>query len=95
MRRRALALGLGYKLLLGPLLIAAVCLMLLDSSNPEAAFAHTVVIFEAAMGPMIGAAVVANHYKLDSGLTSLMVGIGIPMSLLIAPLWLSVAHSMA
>ena len=94
-RRGALALGLGYKLLLGPLLIAALCLALLDSGDPETALARTVVIFEAAMGPMIGAAVVANHYKLDSGLTSLMVGIGIPMSLLIAPLWLSVAHSMA
>ena len=94
-KRHALALGLGYKLVLGPLLIAALCLVLLDSADPEAGLARTVVIFEAAMGPMIGAAVVANHYKLDSGLTSLMVGIGVPMSLLIAPLWLSVAHSMA
>ena len=94
-KRHALALGLGYKLVLGPLLIAALCLVLLDSSDPEGALVRTVVIFEAAMGPMIGAAVVANHYKLDSGLTSLMVGIGVPMSLLIAPLWLSVAHSMA
>ena len=93
--RGALALGLSYKLVLGPLLIAALCLAILDNRNPEAALASTVVIFEAAMGPMIGAAVVANHYKLDSGLTSLMVGIGIPMSLLIAPLWLSVANSMA
>ena len=94
-KRHALALGLGFKLVLGPLLIAALCLAFLDSSDPEAALARTVVIFEAAMGPMIGAAVVANHYKLDSGLTSLMVGIGIPMSLLIAPLWLIVANSMA
>ena len=93
-RRSALALGLGYKLVLGPLLIAAACLALLDSSDPDAAFASTVVIFEAAMGPMIGAAVVANHYKLDPALTSLMVGIGIPMSLLIAPLWLNVANLM-
>lgn len=81
-KRYALALGLGYKL------------AFLDSSDPESGLARTVVIFEAAMGPMIGAAVVANHYKLDSGLTSLMVGIGVPMSLLIAPLWLNVAHSM-
>jgi predicted permease len=94
-RRGALALGLGYKLVLGPLLIAAVCLALLDSSDPESALARTVVIFEAAMGPMIGAAVVANHYKLDSALTSLMVGIGIPLSLLIAPLWLNVARAIA
>ena len=64
--------------MLGPLLIAALCLVvLLDSTDPEDALARSVVIFEAAMGPMIGAAVVANHYKLDAGLTSLMVGIGI------------------
>jgi hypothetical protein len=53
------------------------------------------VIFEAAMGPMIGAAVVANHYKLDSAITSLMVGIGIPLSLVAAPLWLVAAQSIA
>ena len=94
-KRHALALGLGYKLVLGPLLIAVLCLAFLDSSDPETGLARTVVIFEAAMGPMIGAAVVANHYKLDSGLTSLMVGIGVPMSLLIAPLWLNVANLMA
>jgi predicted permease len=93
-RRHALALGLGFKLVLGPLLIAALCLAFLDGSDPEAGLVRAVVIFEAAMGPMIGAAVVANHYKLDAGLTSLMVGIGIPMSLLIAPLWLNVANSM-
>jgi len=93
-RRHVLALGLGFKLVLGPLLIAALCLAFLDGSDPEAGLVRAVVIFEAAMGPMIGAAVVANHYKLDAGLTSLMVGIGIPMSLLIAPLWLNVANSM-
>ena len=95
LRRGELALGLGYKLFLGPLLVAALCLLILDTRDPETAFAQTVVIFEAAMGPMIGAAVVANHYKLDSALTSLMVGLGIPLSLLIAPLWLNVANSMA
>jgi len=92
--RAALALGLGYKLILGPLLIAVACLVLMNP-DPSSDLARAVVVFEAAMGPMIGAAVVANHYKLDSALTSLMVGIGIPLSLLVAPLWLGVAHSMA
>jgi hypothetical protein len=92
--RGALALGLGYKLVLGPLLVAAACLAFMDA-GPTNDLARTVVVFEAAMGPMIGAAVVANHYKLDSALTSLMVGVGIPLSLLAAPLWLNVAQSMA
>lgn len=93
--RRALTLGLGYKLLLGPLLIALICLLVMDAQTPAGQLARAVVIFEAAMGPMIGAAVVANHYKLDSGVTSLMVGIGIPASLVAAPLWLVVAQAMA
>jgi hypothetical protein len=93
-RVRALAWGLGYKLLLGPLLIAAFCLVLLEGASPAAQLARSVVIFEAAMGPMIGAAVVANHYKLDSDTTSLMVGLGVPLSLAIAPLWLGLAQRM-
>lgn len=93
--RSALTLGLGYKLLLGPLLIALLCLLATDADTPTARLAQIVVIFEAAMGPMIGAAVVANHYKLDASITSLMVGIGIPLSLVAAPLWLSVAQSIA
>jgi predicted permease len=92
--RGALALGLGYKLILGPLLIVAACLAVTDPDS-SGDLARQVVVFEAAMGPMIGASVVANHYKLDSTLTSLMVGVGIPISLLVAPIWLNVAHSMA
>lgn len=92
--RGALALGLGYKLLLGPLLIAAGCLLVAENGSGSD-LAHAVVIFEAAMGPMIGAAVVANHYRLDSALTSLMVGVGIPVSLVIAPMWLGVAQFIA
>jgi predicted permease len=92
--RAPLALGLGYKLILGPLLIAAACLISMDLGQ-SSDLARAVVVFEAAMGPMIGAAVVANHYKLDGSLTSLMVGVGIPLSLLIAPIWLNVAQTMA
>jgi predicted permease len=91
----ALALGLGYKLILGPLLIGAVCLLLLDATDPGNQLTRAVVVFEAAMGPMIGAAVVAHQYKLDAAVTSLMVGIGIPLSLIAAPLWLVAAQSMA
>lgn len=94
-RLRALAWGLGYKLLLGPLVIAAICLMLIDGNTPAANLTRAVIIFEAAMGPMIGAAVVANHYKLDSGTTSLMVGLGVPLSLMIAPAWLALAYTMS
>lgn len=93
-RWNELALGLGYKLLLGPLVIAAAFLLLpFESSATD--LVRAVVIFEAAMGPMIGAAIVANHFKLDGEITSLMVGVGIPLSLAVAPLWLVAVNAIA
>ena len=87
-RLRALSIGLAYKLVLGPALVAAACLALWEPSTPAAELARSVMIFEAAMGPMIGAAVVANQFRLDGPLAALMVGLGIPLSLLTAPAWL-------
>jgi predicted permease len=45
------------------------------------------------MGPMIGAAVVANHFKLDGRVAALMVGIGVPLSMAGAPLWLAAGRA--
>jgi predicted permease len=49
-----------------------------------------ITILEAAMAPMITGAIVAKENDLDPELCSLMVGIGIPLSLLSVPLlaWL-------
>ena len=46
-----------------------------------------VSIFEAAMGPMIGAAIVAMDHDLDPSLVTLMIGLGIPLSFLTLPGW--------
>lgn len=81
---RALSLGLGFKLVLAPLLLAPLYLGLLPESMREIA---RVTVFEAAMAPMIGAGVVAMQYKLDAPLVTLMLGIGIPLSLLTVPAW--------
>ena len=91
----ALALGLGYKLVLGPLVIALALTLLFQLDAPTTSLARAVIVFEAAMGPMIGAAVVANHFKLNSDITSLMVGVGVPLSLVAAPLWLIAAQAIA
>ena len=91
----AVALGLGYKLVLGPLVIALALMLLFQLDAPTTSLARTVIVFEAAMGPMIGAAVVANHFKLNSEITSLMVGLGVPLSLIAAPLWLAAAQAIA
>ncbi|MGE0155616.1 MAG: AEC family transporter [Geobacter sp.] len=81
--RTRLALGLGYKMLLGPLLIAAVYLGLLGLRGT----AIQVTIFEAAMAPMITAGIIAMDHDLDPQLVTMMLGIGIPLSFATLPLW--------
>ena len=82
-RLKLLCLGLGFKLFLAPLAILAVYAGLLGLRGPII----QVTIFEAAMGPMIGAAIVAMDNDLDPSLVTLMVGIGIPLSFLTLPGW--------
>ena len=79
----ALSLGLLFKLVFGPVLIAIVLVKLVGTNGPMT----QVTIFEAAMAPQIGAAIVAMEHKLDPPLVTLMVGIGIPLSFLTLPLW--------
>ena len=78
----ALTLGLLFKLILGPLLITLVLVKFMGANGPIT----QVIIFEAAMAPQIGAAIVAMEHKLDPPLVTLMVGIGIPLSFLTLPL---------
>jgi predicted permease len=82
-RVSALTLGLLFKLIFGPLLITLVLVKFLGASGPVA----QVTIFEAAMAPQIGAAIVAMEHKLDPPLVTLMVGVGIPLSFLTVPIW--------
>jgi len=79
----ALGTGLTCKLLLAPLLIA-VALPFLAPAGSEI---WRVSVFEAAMGPSIGGGVVASQHKLNDSVVSLMIGIGIPLSLFTASLW--------
>jgi hypothetical protein len=46
-----------------------------------------VTVIESAMPPMIGAGIVASQAKLDPGLVSLMIGIGIPLAFSTVPAW--------
>lgn len=82
-RVQPLAVGLAFKLMLGPLLITFVLVKMLGAAGPMT----QVSIFEAAMAPQIGAAIVAIEHKLDPELVTLMVGIGIPLSFVTVPLW--------
>lgn len=75
--RRELALGLGYKLLVAPALALLVFGLFLGSRGPV----FQVTIFEAAMAPMITGSIVAQEQDLNPPLAALMVGVGVPLSL--------------
>ena len=74
--KRNLALGLAFKLLLAPLAIFVLYVPLLGSHGQ----AIQVTIFEAAMPPMITAAIVAVEHDLDPDLSNLMVAVGLILS---------------
>lgn len=80
---RELAAGLLFKLVLGPAMIAFLFVTGLGAGGTIA----QVTVFEAAMGPMIGGAIVAIEYGLNPRLVTLMVGVGIPLSLMTAAAW--------
>jgi predicted permease len=80
---RELSAGQLFKLLLGPALVAALLVLGLGATGKII----EVTIFEAAMGPQIGGAIVAMQHGLNPRLVTLMVGIGIPMSFATAAGW--------
>jgi malate permease and related proteins len=79
----ALTVGLVFKLVVGPALI----LLLFAGALRADWQILSVTVFEAAMGPMIGASIVAMDHDLDPPLVTLMVGAGIPLSFLTLPAW--------
>lgn len=77
-----LTIGIGYKLIIAPLLILLLIIVLhLKGIIPQ------ISLFEAAMAPMITAGVIATQYNLNPKLASLMVGIGILLSFITTALW--------
>ncbi|MBS1684840.1 MAG: AEC family transporter [Bacteroidetes bacterium] len=77
-----LSASLAYKLLLAPLLVAAVVAGLAASGTTR-----QISVFEAAMAPMITAGVIATQYNLNPRLANLTVSIGILLSLVTTALW--------
>lgn len=80
---KPLAAGLGYKLLLAPLLIWLLYSVILGATG----IITQVTIFEAAMAPMITAGIIAIDHDLEPQLVTLMLGIGIPLSFVSLHLW--------
>ncbi|ADL55828.1 AEC family transporter [Gallionella capsiferriformans] len=71
--KRNLALGLGFKLILAPLAVLLLYVPILGAHGQ----AIQVTLFEAAMPPMITAAIVAAEHDLDPPLVNLMVAVGL------------------
>lgn len=86
--KTALAMGLGFKLLLAPAVLAFFYFSILGTMEEVT----RVTLFEAAMGPQIGGAIVAVQHGLNPPLVSLMVGTGICLSFFTLPLWSYALH---
>lgn len=77
-----LCVGLGYKLLMAPLIIFVVYRI---AGVPAEIF--RVSLLEAAMAPMITGSILAASHGLHPRLASVMVGVGVPLSFLTLGIW--------
>ena len=82
-RSVALAAGLGFRLLLAPLLLTGLYVGLGRARDETV----QITLLESAMAPMITGAILAGEFGLDPELASLMVALGVPLSLVTVPLW--------
>ena len=81
--KRPLLAGLGYQLIVAPALVFVFFALIMHSES----LMVRVCTLEAGMAPMISAAIVAREYDLNPDLANLMVGLGVPLSLVTVPLW--------
>ncbi|MDE2007676.1 MAG: AEC family transporter [Rhodospirillales bacterium] len=87
----ALAAGLGYKLVAAPAAIFLLYAVVLGLRGDNL----RVTLLESAMGPQIGAAIVATQYGLAPELVTMMVGVGTLMAFVTLPVWWSVISAFA
>lgn len=78
-----LSLGLFFKLFITPAVFFLLYRIILGGNG----LAIDVSILESAMAPMITGAILASNYGLKPKLSSMMVGIGIPLSFLTLVFW--------
>ena len=79
----SLIVGLSFKLLLAPMVFYVLYIFILGAHGP----AIQVTLFEAAMPPMITAAILATEKDIDPDLANLMVAVGLPLSFLTLTGW--------
>ena len=84
-RLAPLFVGLGYRLLLAPLALVLAYCALGEAGDPVA----KVAMLEMAMPPMLGASIIAMEHDLEPDLIALLIGVGVPLSLLTTWGWWS------
>lgn len=77
-----LLLGLGWKLLLAPALVLG-----FGMATGISGLMLTIGVLQAAMAPMISAAILADQHNLEPPLANTILGVGILLSLVSVPLW--------
>lgn len=85
LRRQAIPLtgGLVFKLFIAPAFFTGLYVYLFRAGGTLT----RVTLLESAMAPMITAAIVAEEFGFDTEIANLMIGLGIPISLVTVPLW--------
>jgi predicted permease len=78
-----LAIGLGFKLVLVPLVLFLLYVPLLGAQGQ----AIQITLFQAGMPPMITAAILATEHDLDPPLATLMVTVGLMLSFVTLTGW--------
>ena len=81
--QKPLLIGLFFKLFIAPLIIFLLYLILLDQKNWLAKMS----VVGAGLGSMNTATIIAINHRLNPPLASLMVGIGIPISIITSLIW--------
>jgi predicted permease len=81
--------GLSFKLILTPIMFYLLYVQLFHDYNKAA----EITLLESAMAPMLTGAIIAAQFELDAKLAYLLVGIGIPLSLLSVPAWFLVVKT--
>jgi predicted permease len=84
-RLAPLFVGLSYRLLLAPLALVLMYLALDEAGDPAA----KVAMLEMAMPPMLGASIIAMEHDLEPDLIALLIGVGVPLSMLTTWGWWS------
>lgn len=81
--QKPLLVGLFFKLFIAPLIIYLIYLILLD----EKTWLGEMCVVGAGLGSMNTATIIAINHRLNPALASLMIGIGIPLSLITTMIW--------